>query len=110
MCKTPKAPKVEIPDPVILRNPFLDADRSKNSLISSLRTGRTALRIPLGSGINPLFSARNAGGSASGTAGARGNARPGLGGTSGFRAGSSGSPTGGAGGGGGRSVPNRHLR
>lgn len=82
MCKTPKAPKVEIPDPVILRNPFLDADRSKNSLISSLRTGRSALRIPLGSGTN-LFSDRGTGSQPGGTAGARGNStgRAGRGGT-----------------------------
>lgn len=89
MCKTPKAPKVEIPDPVILRNPFLDADRSKNALIDSLRAGRSSLRIPLGSGVSPLFTNRGASGASSGSVGARGNSRPpGTSGT--YRGGSSG--------------------
>lgn len=76
MCKTPKAPKVEIPDPVILRNPFLDATRSPEGVAAALRTGRSALRIPLGSSASSSVFTNRTGNAnqPGGTSGARGNA------------------------------------
>lgn len=72
MCKTPKAPVVEIPDPVILRNPFLDANRSAAGVTAALRTGRSALRIPLGAQ-NSMFTTRPTASQAGGTRGPAGN-------------------------------------
>jgi len=74
MCKTPKAPKVEIPDPVILSNPFLDATRSPAGVAAAARKGRSALRIPLGSSAaSSIFTNRTTGSQPGGTSGARGN-------------------------------------
>lgn len=65
MCKTPKAPKITVPEPQVLKNPFLDDTGSTTSLISSIRAGRSSLRIPLNT-TDSLFSAIRNSTSASG--------------------------------------------
>jgi hypothetical protein len=53
MCKAPKPPKVKPPEkPEFLHNNYLDAAVGQSAIVSGLRTGRSSLRIPLGSGLN----------------------------------------------------------
>ena len=59
MCKAPKPPPVKEPDkPEFLRNPHLDQAFGASGIINSLRTGRSALRVPLAGGLpsiqNPI--------------------------------------------------------
>lgn len=76
MCDfSPDPPEVKMPEPQYLRNPFLDDARSDAGVVESLRTGRSALRIPLNTGLGVGFSGRTGTNSSSGSAGARGNAR-----------------------------------
>jgi len=60
MCtsKPAAAPEIKVPEPKILRNPFLDDARSDSALVSALRTGRSALRIPLNTGLGVGFKGR----------------------------------------------------
>ena len=52
MCKAPKPPKPKPAEkPEFLRNPYLDAAIGQSAVVSALRTGRSSLRIPLGSGL-----------------------------------------------------------
>lgn len=52
MCKAPKPPKQKEPDkPEWLRNPYLDRQEGGGGALAALRTGRSALRIDLGSGL-----------------------------------------------------------
>ena len=50
MCKAPKPPKPKEPKkPQFLRNKYLDAFVGDSQAVNALRTGRSSLRIPLGS-------------------------------------------------------------
>lgn len=52
MCKAPKPPKPESKEPKkpqFLRNRYLDAFMGESQAVNALRTGRSTLRIPLGS-------------------------------------------------------------
>jgi hypothetical protein len=50
MCKAPKPPKPKEPKkPEFLRNRYLDEFVGQAQVVQSLRTGRSNLRIPLGS-------------------------------------------------------------
>ena len=50
MCKAPKPPKPKEPKkPQFLRNKYLDAFVGDSQAVAALRTGRSSLRIPLGS-------------------------------------------------------------
>ena len=50
MCKAPKPPKPKPPEkPEYLRNEYLDAAVGQSAIVGALRTGRSRLRIPLGS-------------------------------------------------------------
>ena len=114
MCKAPKAPKVTVEKPEFLTNPFLDQGRNEAASVNSLRTGRSALHIPLLSGLGIGFNTRGTSAGASGTAGPRGNGRIGgrstggafgggqVGGTA--RRGLPAPGSGGGGGGGGRDI------
>lgn len=52
MCKAPKPPKPKAPEkPEFLRNPYLDGAVGQSAVVQALRTGRSSLRIPLGSGL-----------------------------------------------------------
>ena len=75
MCDAPDPPDIKVPEPQVLKNPFLDDARGDSLAISALRTGRSALRIPLDTGLGIGFGARGAGTSRPGTAGPAGNAR-----------------------------------
>lgn len=48
MCKPKKPKPVEIPDPVYVRNDYLDGSFSP---LNSQRSGRSSLRLPLGGGL-----------------------------------------------------------
>lgn len=53
MCKAPKPPKPKDPDkPEYLRNPYLDAAIGQSGAVDQLRSGRSQLRIDLGSGLS----------------------------------------------------------
>ena len=50
MCKAPKPPKPKEPKkPQFLRNKYLDAFVGDSQAVNALRTGRSSLRIPMGS-------------------------------------------------------------
>lgn len=52
MCKAPKPPPPKEPDkPEWLRNPYLDAAVGQSGAVDQLRSGRSSLRIDLGSGL-----------------------------------------------------------
>ena len=52
MCKAPKPPKPKEPDkPEWLRNPYLDAAVGQSGVVDAMRSGRSSLRIDLGSGL-----------------------------------------------------------
>lgn len=61
MCKAPKidTPEIKVAAPRILSNPFLDNARSDSALVDAMRTGRSALRIPLNTGLGVGFTGRN---------------------------------------------------
>ena len=75
MCKPSKPKAAKIPDPVVLTNPLLDANRGPQGAALAARAGRSSLRIPLSTGLGIGFSGRGSTGSGTGTAGPRGNAR-----------------------------------
>lgn len=53
MCDAPSVPAAQDPDRVeFLRNPYLDGAVGRSSTVQQLRTGRSALRIDLGSGVD----------------------------------------------------------
>jgi len=53
MCKAPKPPKPKPAEkPEFLRNPYLDASIGQSAAVAALRTGRSSLRIPIGSGLS----------------------------------------------------------
>ena len=58
-----------------MTNPFLDADRNGSSTVSSLRVGRSALKVPLNTGLAIGFGGRRSSTNATGTAGVQGNRR-----------------------------------
>lgn len=85
MCKisTPKPEPIKIDQPQYLRNPYLDDARNSGASAASQRTGRSALRIPLDTGLGVGFSGRDGSQGTSTTAGPRGNGRtPGASGPS----------------------------
>ncbi len=52
MCKAPKPPKPKEPKkPQFLRNKYLDEFVGQAGMVESIRTGRSRLRIPLGSAL-----------------------------------------------------------
>lgn len=52
MCKAPKPPAPKEPDkPEWLRNPYLDAAIGQSGLVDQLRSGRSSLRINIGSNL-----------------------------------------------------------
>jgi len=60
MCKAPDPPKPQKPEkPEFLHNEYLDAAMGMSATIQGLRSGRSSLRIPLGSGLE-VQSAGNA--------------------------------------------------
>ena len=60
MCKAPDPPKPQPAEkPEFLHNEYLDAAIGQSATVAGLRSGRSSLRIPLGSGIQ-VKSAANA--------------------------------------------------
>lgn len=52
MCKAPRLPTPKDPEkPEFLRNPYLDAAIGQAGVVDQLRTGRSKLRIDIGSGL-----------------------------------------------------------
>lgn len=76
MCRTPSIDMPDPPKPQYMHNPYFDGARSAESGVMANRTGRSALRIPMDSGLKIGHAGRNVSSSTSATAGARGNARP----------------------------------
>ena len=68
MCsiKAPKPEPIKIDKPQYLHNPYLDDARNGGASADALRTGRSALRIPLDTGLGIGFQGR--GGSQEATA------------------------------------------
>jgi len=60
MCKAPDPPKPQPPEkPEFLHNEYLDSAMGMSAVVGGLRSGRSSLRIPLGSGL-AIQSAANA--------------------------------------------------
>lgn len=52
MCKAPDPPKPTEPEkPEFLHNEYLDAAMGQSATVAGLRSGRSSLRIPIGSGL-----------------------------------------------------------
>mgnify|MGYP003667850109 CR=1 FL=1 len=83
MCsiKAPKPEPIKIDKPQYLHNPYLDDARNGGASADALRTGRSALRIPLDTGLGIGFQGRGGSQGTSLTAGPRGNGRNPGGGT-----------------------------